>query len=172
MMKPYWKLAIGVALGLTAIPATAAPIVLGSGWQPFSFGAVGSSFSRTFEFTLTGTAQFNVTDAFLDGDQFQIFINSVNQGLTSTPVNDGTNTSNYDTAFASPKFSHASYLLGPGTYSVSGITHLSPYGGGGAAAELVAAVPEPATWAMMLVGFGVIGGASRYRRRKAAVSFA
>jgi hypothetical protein len=28
------------------------------------------------------------------------------------------------------------------------------------------AVPEPATWAMMLFGFGVIGGATRYRRRK------
>ncbi|MEP6786543.1 MAG: PEPxxWA-CTERM sorting domain-containing protein [Sphingomonadales bacterium] len=34
------------------------------------------------------------------------------------------------------------------------------------------AVPEPATWAMMIGGFGAIGGAARYRRRKVAVSFA
>lgn len=34
----------------------------------------------------------------------------------------------------------------------------------------VAAVPEPATWAMFIGGFGLIGGAMR--RRKAAVSFA
>jgi hypothetical protein len=34
-----------------------------------------------------------------------------------------------------------------------------------------AAVPEPATWAMMIGGFGVIGGAMRYRRRKLSVSF-
>ncbi len=33
------------------------------------------------------------------------------------------------------------------------------------------AVPEPATWAMMLSGFGLVGGAMRYRRRKTAVSF-
>jgi PEP-CTERM motif len=33
------------------------------------------------------------------------------------------------------------------------------------------AVPEPATWAMMIGGFGAIGGAMRYRRRKASVSF-
>jgi PEP-CTERM motif len=33
------------------------------------------------------------------------------------------------------------------------------------------AVPEPATWAMMLVGFGAAGSAMRYRRRKTAVSF-
>lgn len=30
---------------------------------------------------------------------------------------------------------------------------------------VAAAVPEPATWAMMLVGFGMIGATARYRRR-------
>lgn len=34
-----------------------------------------------------------------------------------------------------------------------------------------AAVPEPATWAMMLVGFGAIGAASRRRRVRTSVSF-
>ncbi len=34
------------------------------------------------------------------------------------------------------------------------------------------AVPEPATWAMMIGGFGMVGGAMRYRRRKTTVSFA
>jgi len=34
------------------------------------------------------------------------------------------------------------------------------------------AVPEPATWAMMLVGFGAIGAVSRSRRRPANVNFA
>ncbi|KQU55881.1 hypothetical protein ASG67_07175 [Sphingomonas sp. Leaf339] len=29
----------------------------------------------------------------------------------------------------------------------------------------VSAVPEPGTWALMLVGFGMVGAASRYRRR-------
>ena len=28
----------------------------------------------------------------------------------------------------------------------------------------LAAVPEPATWAMMLAGFGVVGGLARRRR--------
>ncbi len=37
--------------------------------------------------------------------------------------------------------------------------------------ENVAAVPEPATWAMMLVGFGMIGAASRYRRRRTAITY-
>ena len=34
------------------------------------------------------------------------------------------------------------------------------------------AVPEPASWAMMLGGFGLVGGAMRSRRGKAAISFA
>ncbi|MBJ6122220.1 PEP-CTERM sorting domain-containing protein [Sphingomonas sp. BT553] len=36
----------------------------------------------------------------------------------------------------------------------------------------VSAVPEPATWAMMLVGFGMVAGAARYRRRKTGAVFA
>ncbi|MBB4155170.1 hypothetical protein GGQ80_003087, partial [Sphingomonas jinjuensis] len=35
-----------------------------------------------------------------------------------------------------------------------------------------AAVPEPATWAMMLVGFAMVGAASRYRSRKTALAAA
>jgi hypothetical protein len=35
-----------------------------------------------------------------------------------------------------------------------------------------AAIPEPATWAMMLVGFGMIGATARYRRRSAKVTYA
>lgn len=44
----------------------------------------------------------------------------------------------------------------------------------GGVAELAAAVPEPATWALMLLGFGVIGGAMRSRRKdpRVRVSFA
>lgn len=33
------------------------------------------------------------------------------------------------------------------------------------------AVPEPAAWAMMIAGFGLIGGSLRYRRRSMAIQF-
>jgi hypothetical protein len=39
-------------------------------------------------------------------------------------------------------------------------------------ATFTAAVPEPASWAMMIVGFGAIGAATRRRVKIAAVSFA
>jgi len=38
--------------------------------------------------------------------------------------------------------------------------------------RFTAAVPEPATWAMMLVGFAMVGATARYRRRKSNVAFA
>ena len=43
-------------------------------------------------------------------------------------------------------------------------------GPGGLRVEMSGGVPEPASWAMMLGGFGLVGGALR-SRRKAAVSF-
>lgn len=36
----------------------------------------------------------------------------------------------------------------------------------------VAAVPEPTTWAMMLLGFGMVAGAARYRRRSVTTVYA
>jgi hypothetical protein len=41
-----------------------------------------------------------------------------------------------------------------------------------AAGEITAAVPEPGTWAMMLLGFGAIGYSLRRSRRKAALQTA
>jgi hypothetical protein len=39
-------------------------------------------------------------------------------------------------------------------------------------ADAPGAVPEPSAWAMMIGGFGAIGSALRYRRRKVSVRFA
>lgn len=37
---------------------------------------------------------------------------------------------------------------------------------------LATSVPEPSTWGMMILGFGVVGGAARYRRRSVRVAVA
>jgi hypothetical protein len=42
----------------------------------------------------------------------------------------------------------------------------------GFAARTVTAVPEPSTWATMLVGFGMVGAAARYRRRRTSAVIA
>ncbi|KQS01504.1 hypothetical protein ASG11_17780 [Sphingomonas sp. Leaf357] len=37
---------------------------------------------------------------------------------------------------------------------------------------IAAAVPEIGTWGMMIAGFGMMGGAMRYRRRSVRIAFA
>ena len=39
-------------------------------------------------------------------------------------------------------------------------------------AAQAAAVPEPATWGLMVLGFGMIGSAARSRKTKTSVKFA
>ena len=36
----------------------------------------------------------------------------------------------------------------------------------------ISAVPEPTTWAMMLIGFGMVAAATRYRRRSTSIVYA
>lgn len=68
-------------------------------------------------------------------------------------------------------------LIGNGTPNRLSL-QISPPAGAGAvsfatsADPLAGAVPEPATWAMMLMGFGAIGVAMRRRRRASAPKFA
>ena len=48
--------------------------------------------------------------------------------------------------------------------------HTSRFPGGEIRGNLVAAVPEPATWGMMILGFGAIGYTLRLSRRRMSLS--
>ncbi len=94
----------------------------------------------------------------------QILVNIVK---TATP----TFTTNLSTYIGS-----GSYALGFYNLTAPGYTP-APSGGSFSNVSVtytylanVGGVPEPATWAMMLTGFGMVGGATRYRRRKTAIA--
>lgn len=175
---------------LLATQATAAPVVTAVGTtytasNPFTF-SLGSS-----TFTLTGTGDiFNPTAISTGGGgQFKTIFGSP----TSEFVNRGTVTfgaGDQYAAFPMPttiRFSNGDNFIGLRAvnggqtfygYAFTTNNVINSYAFESVAGATItattaipAAVPEPATWAMMIGGFGVIGAAAR-RRRRTAVSFA
>ncbi len=65
------------------------------------------------------------------------------------------------------------YFTGPVSFQTDrGAVTLSNFSNGTFGAVVAGAVPEPTTWAMMLIGFGMIGAAVRYRRRNTKIAYA
>ncbi len=61
-------------------------------------------------------------------------------------------------------------LLGPGTYTLVINGNNSSTGTLGGTITITQSVPEPATWAMMILGFGAVGFVLRRKRRSALLS--
>ena len=147
-------------------------------WYRFQFGGTGSFGSSgspgmgsggtaylgaptpAWEFTIAQNYLFIVTDAFKYGDEFEVFNSGSSIGITpvvadingpAPEINDPV------LALLDPGFSSASFLLGPGSYSMTIQVTDSPWGAGGAFFKLAepSPVPEPAT--MLLLGSGLVG---------------
>ena len=135
----------------------------------FNTGIAAGTFSDTFTLTLptngfgsgTVTTSTTVLGSPNDLDFTSVLVNGVAAGINRT--GDGA----FEVAFTNNIPVVAGVL---NTIVVNGVSR----GGGayGGQASFVAAIPEATTWAMMLVGFGMIGAATRYRRRTTNVRFA
>ena len=69
----------------------------------------------------------------------------------------------YTGSESAPVFVNGTYNLTGYTNGVAGVLRISSSAG---------AVPETATWGMMIAGFGMMGASLRYRRRSSKVAFA
>ena len=184
------KFAIAVASLALATTAQAAPIVVGQ-WYNFEFGGAGSALTvgsastvgtnpvsisapaGPWTFTLATAGTLTVVDGFLSGDQFTMSNFGAVIGSTSAPVTGASCSNDITACLGNASFSKATFALGATNHSITGIASLSPFGGGGGyfiVRAVQGAVPEPASWAMMLAGFGIVGGAMR-RRQRMSVSF-
>jgi len=135
----------------------------GCATHDFNIGPVGiydGSFTDTFSFVLpTGIINGGVISISIGSGSDLAFTSIDFNGVAGTIVN--------SPGFATATFGIASIISGgPQVLTVSGNADLNAVYNGNASF----AVPEPATWGMMILGFSGIGLALRNRRR--AVAFA
>jgi|APFre7841882724_1041349.scaffolds.fasta_scaffold02891_3 hypothetical protein len=129
-----------------------------------TYGGLGSPLS--FAFTLTTPGTLRVVDASNAGDQFSVRVNGTAYPTTVVPAGSTAFEADFDAAFARPgDFSRLVLALAPGAYVVTGFLTvpndpmLQATNGG----LQVTAIPEPATWAVLLGGLLLLGAAARRR---------
>jgi len=192
-------LALATVSAFAAVPTASNAAVLllqNTGWQ---YGQVSAKNqpqdNAPIYFTITESqgGVFSFTDGFAAGDTFKI---TQYGNTTATPPKTGTYLSTFATYYltsdgtpsgtpfvnnfgpaayfssdwTSNNFSHFQALLGAGSYSVV-VTDTANVGYPAGFGFRLDVVPEPATWMMMLFGFGIAGFALR-RRNNQVASFA
>ena len=151
-----------VAVSLAAASVAAAPAAQAAQFLTFdgtsgTFGfnsVAGGSFSHTFNFTVgTGTAGSTISSIKVSNTN-DIDFDSVT--LNGVEFDVDVDTDNVE-------FRSISQLVSAGEQTI--IVAGTSGGNGSYSGDLAfAPVPEPATWAMMIGGFGLVGGAMRRRR--------
>lgn len=155
------------------LPVQALPLPANGAWQEFQFGVAGSPWSTepdgapiSFDFVLLNPTFLQVTDAGLSGDRFAVIVNGGARRLTSVPGDGGDISLDFDAAFVDSRWSSGSFLLSGGSYSVTGFAIDSPFdaGIGGVRLQQIQQIDEPAAVSLLLIGLGIAGGVSRFRR--------
>ncbi|WP_070156339.1 PEPxxWA-CTERM sorting domain-containing protein [Sphingobium phenoxybenzoativorans] len=177
-------LALGSALAMAAVStaADAAVLLQGTGLWGGSTATTAYSKANTsfqFSFSLPNPLDSNPTSSFTN---FKYSLDDVSVAGTPDSITFYTvsNLGLFDLAFGSTILSFygddigsTGFLDFPKAYNFTSAVNGNNSAGGLGFLTVTSAVPEPATWAMMVLGFGAMGMAMRRRRRvKTTVSYA
>ncbi|MDP1027471.1 PEPxxWA-CTERM sorting domain-containing protein [Sphingomonas sp. KR1UV-12] len=180
--------AVALAAAFVAAPAAAAPVLTEVNTNllntPYTFTVQGVSF------TLSAVSSFSAPLLVSNGTNgafSSVFGSPSSSFVNRNTVQYGPGIFGSYASFPTPtsvNFSNGDNFLGiratVGTDNYYGFVYttnniLKGYGFetmANTAITATTAVPEPATWAMMLVGFGMVAGVARYRRRAMQARYA
>ena len=152
-------------------PRPAPPLPLDGTWTSFCWTAGVGSLNTEGPFTFTGPTTMQVTDAFIDGDVFDVLDNGVSIGMTSTPTDTGAFEGDPDAAFANPDWSSGTFSLGSGAHSITLQVSAAATGFAAGCGFLRAGPGVPATpvWALSALVVALIGAGYFLLRRRVAV---
>lgn len=129
--------------------------------HPTSSAFAGLTFFATLAGSYTFTGAFSIQDDFPTGvDTGAVILNGA-AILPSMVLSSGSRAFNFTTTLGAGD--GVSFFVGPAGNFTFDSTGLSLQVS--SADPVVAAVPEPATWLMLILGFGIVGGTLRSRRR-------
>jgi hypothetical protein len=171
-LKMILGITAALSVGALAAPADSAPPVIEaisggpfSGTNPIgAFPVIALFQANTYDFT------FELVPPLGGATSTQLQAQADNSAqLIQFDLFSGTPTGPHTPIATSPLATSSllSEVLGPGDYFVQ-VTNIAVNGEVESGSLITASVPEPATWALMILGAGAIGGALRGRRRLAA----
>ncbi len=185
-MKRLVLSAAAMGLGIAALAPVAASAQTSIPTRPVWSSVdetvgLGNFFSQTWEATYSGTVY--ITDLYVPGDGYNIYKNGAEVaanvlgtdcaaiGGDACDVDGSYYAYNGEQGWASPYFAHWSGGASAGDLFTIQVAALPTGFSDSTVAISESAVPEPATWAMMLVGFAGLGFAG-YRKARPTVAVA
>jgi hypothetical protein len=168
MRRQIFSFAAAAVAMLVVGQAKSTNLPLGWGWQDDIITAPGvPTTNSAWTFTISKAATLSVVDAFIPGDVYTLSgdLSGVTTFYAGSPSAVQA-TGPYGDFWKDGAYSKIALWIAPGSYSFS----ITGNGAGGTPSGLAvrldaAAVPEPASWLMMVGALGGVGIAMRRRQR-------
>jgi len=174
----------GLSLASTAHAATNITPQLDLGWYYGQVNAINQpQVGAPYDLTVAAGTEdtFSLTDGFIPGDTYAVITKIGGVTITGTStfttyatpfVNNLGPAAYFSADWTNNSYAHYQDLLSAGSYMITIKDTSSCCGYPAGFGYRVDAVPEPATWAMMLAGFAALGFASFRRTRSTKSTFA